>query len=99
MLAPTWRARCRAGNLACMHAADVTRLIANGRVWTAVAEQGGRAERCEVVETAIAVQHARIAALGPLRELQQRFPQSELLDAGGRLITPGLIDCHTHIVH
>jgi imidazolonepropionase len=82
-----------------MHATDVTRLIANGRVWTAVAEQGERAERCEVVETAIAVQHARIVALGPLRELQQRFTQSEVLDAGGRLITPGLIDCHTHIVH
>ena len=52
-----------------------------------------------MVETAIAAQYGRIAAIGPLHELQQRYTQAEVLDAGGRLVTPGLIDCHTHIVH
>jgi imidazolonepropionase len=82
-----------------MHASEATRLIANGRVWSGVADAAGREAGCEVLETAIAMQHGRIAALGPLPELQQRFAEAEVLDAGGRLVTPGLIDCHTHIVH
>ena len=45
------------------------------------------------------MQQGRIAATGALDELQRRFPQAEVFDCGGRLVTPGLIDCHTHIVH
>ncbi|HEV7432342.1 MAG TPA: imidazolonepropionase [Steroidobacteraceae bacterium] len=82
-----------------MPASDVTRLITNGRVWTGVDEPAGREAGCEVIETAIAAHQGRIAAVGPLDELRQQFAQAEVLDAGGRLVTPGLIDCHTHIVH
>ena len=82
-----------------MRATEATRLIANGRVWSGVAKTLGRGADCELVETAIAEQRGRIAAIGPLRELQRQFAQAEVLDAGGRLVTPGLIDCHTHIVH
>jgi len=82
-----------------MRETATSRLIANGRVWSGVTGAAGSGAPCEVVETAIAVQHGRIAAVGPLRELQQQFSTAEVLDAGGRLITPGLVDCHTHIVH
>jgi imidazolonepropionase len=82
-----------------MRTTAATRLIANGRVWSGVAGAAGRGVGCDVVETAIAAQYGRIAAIGPLHELQQRYTQAEVLDAGGRLVTPGLIDCHTHIVH
>ena len=84
-----------------MRTTAATRLIANGRVWSGVAAAvaAERGVGCDVRETAIAEQHGRIAAIGPLDELQQRFTEAEVLDAGGRLVTPGLIDCHTHIVH
>jgi imidazolonepropionase len=82
-----------------MRTTAAVRLIANGRVWSSGAEVAGGGVGCDVVETAIAEQHGRIAAIGPLHELQQRFTEAEVLDAGGRLVTPGLIDCHTHIVH
>ncbi|MBS0387696.1 MAG: imidazolonepropionase [Proteobacteria bacterium] len=82
-----------------MPATSATRIIANGRVWSAVAVPAERAGDCAAHPAAIAVQQGRIAALGLARELQQRFPDAELLDVGGRLVTPGLIDCHTHIVH
>src|ERR1700733_7452220 len=47
----------------------------------------------------IAAIDGRIAAIGRAGELQGRFPNAEFIDLDGRLVTPGLIDCHTHIVH
>ena len=41
----------------------------------------------------------RIAAVGSEAELRRRFPEAECVDLQGRLVTPGLIDCHTHIVY
>ena len=36
---------------------------------------------------------------GPETELPEEFAGAERRDMGGRLITPGLVDCHTHLVH
>ena len=82
-----------------MPASSTTRIIANGRIWSAAAGAAERGGALESPPQAIVVHHGRIAAIGPLRELQPRFPGAELFDAGGRLVTPGFIDCHTHIVH
>ncbi|MBV8167207.1 MAG: amidohydrolase family protein, partial [Alphaproteobacteria bacterium] len=50
---------------------------------------------------AVAAAGGRIAWVGPAAALPA--PPSELAaivhDEGGRLLTPGLVDCHTHIVH
>ena len=81
-----------------MRASEATRIIANGRVWSGVPADG-RAADGELVETAIAEQQGRIVALGALADLQQRYAGGAVLDVGGRLVTPGLIDCHTHVVH
>lgn len=43
----------------------------------------------------IAVAGSRIAAIG--RDLS--VSPAEVVDCGGRLVTPAFIDCHTHIVH
>jgi imidazolonepropionase len=48
---------------------------------------------------AIAAIGDRIAAVGSAAELQQRFPAAECIDLRGQVVTPGLIDCHTHIVY
>jgi imidazolonepropionase len=47
---------------------------------------------------AIAVEGGRIAAVAPEAELAERFPGAERVDAEGGLLTPGLIDSHTHAV-
>ncbi|MCA3564790.1 MAG: imidazolonepropionase [Methylocystis sp.] len=39
-----------------------------------------------------------IAYAGPMADLPHRNAR-ETIDCGGRLITPGLIDCHTHLVY
>ncbi|WP_044642285.1 imidazolonepropionase [Risungbinella massiliensis] len=51
---------------------------------------------------AIAVHQGRIAAIGPEEEVRAQIkgiPVLHELNAKGRLVTPGLIDPHTHLVH
>src|SRR5579863_7609640 len=47
----------------------------------------------------IAAAGGRIVAIGSEAELRRRFPEPQVHDLQGRLVTPGLIDCHTHVVH
>ena len=55
----------------------------------------------EIRDAAIAVKDGRIAWLGPCAELPHgaAVAAATLHDGGGCWLTPGLIDCHTHIVH
>ncbi|MYM25588.1 imidazolonepropionase [Duganella sp. FT135W] len=52
----------------------------------------------EIRDAAIAVKDGRIAWLGPQAELPS-MQAVTVHDGGGSWLTPGLIDCHTHIVH
>jgi imidazolonepropionase len=48
---------------------------------------------------ALAVKDGRIAWVGCAADLPHPAPgAAELIDGGGRLLTPGLIDCHTHLI-
>ena len=48
---------------------------------------------------ALAVRDGLIAWIGPDAALPAGATAALELDAEGRLLTPGLIDCHTHLVH
>ncbi|QFT80460.1 Imidazolonepropionase [Roseovarius sp. THAF27] len=50
-------------------------------------------------DAALRVQGERIDWVGPMADLGDTSAEAQVIDAGGRLLTPGLIDCHTHIVH
>ncbi|MCW2307699.1 imidazolonepropionase [Rhodobium gokarnense] len=52
-----------------------------------------------VEDGAVALDGARIAWCGPLRDLPAEYRDDERVDLGGRLVTPALIDCHTHLVY
>ncbi|MES2948618.1 MAG: imidazolonepropionase [Pseudomonadota bacterium] len=54
-----------------------------------------------VEDAALVVEGERLAWVGPHAELPAEWLDrcSALSDAGGALITPGLIDCHTHLVY
>ena len=52
-----------------------------------------------IEDALIAVAHGRIAWIGPRAEAPTRIRALPMHKQGGRLATPGLIDCHTHIVH
>ncbi|MFI5022435.1 MAG: imidazolonepropionase [Alphaproteobacteria bacterium] len=73
------------------------------RIWInlrlATLEPGGEPYGA-IRDGAIAAAQGRIAYVGPRAQLPDR-PEAlarEVIDAGGRWMTPGLIDCHTHIV-
>ena len=78
---------------------NITQIIANGRVWSALDGLGSAPVGLAPIETAIAEQAGRIVAVGSRSDLMRRYPAATVWDAGGRLITPGFIDCHTHLVH
>jgi imidazolonepropionase len=48
---------------------------------------------------AIAVKDGRIAWLGSMEELPTDYAAEAVVNGGGRWLTPGLIDCHTHLVY
>ena len=47
---------------------------------------------------AIVFQDGRVLEIGPAAELSRRHPEARPLNAHGRLVTPGLVDCHTHMI-
>ncbi|MFO1104530.1 MAG: imidazolonepropionase [Amaricoccus sp.] len=50
-----------------------------------------------IPDGAVIIESGRIAWAGPVADLPEtRLPRRDL---GGRLVTPALIDCHSHIVH
>ncbi|SIQ87587.1 imidazolonepropionase [Rhizobium sp. RU20A] len=53
-----------------------------------------------IEDAVLAVSGERIVHVGPDADLPTDFTaQAESVDCGGRWITPGLIDCHTHLIH
>ncbi|WP_416236689.1 imidazolonepropionase [Yoonia sp. 72] len=48
---------------------------------------------------AVAIKDGLIDWVGPVGDLPAGYRDAETLDLQGRLVTPALIDCHTHIVH
>jgi imidazolonepropionase len=58
---------------------------------------GGQADIHAIQDGALAWEGETIRWAGPRRELPSEFAGADRLDAGGRLVIPGLVDCHTHL--
>ncbi|WP_120502431.1 imidazolonepropionase [Roseovarius sp. EL26] len=51
-----------------------------------------------IKNASVVIEAGKIAWVGPLDALPETHQAAERCDLGGRLVTPGLIDCHTHVV-
>lgn len=47
---------------------------------------------------AIVFREGRVLEIGPAGELSSRHSEARPINANGRLVTPGLVDCHTHMI-
>lgn len=52
-----------------------------------------------IEDAAIVLHEGLVAWVGPKQSIPARFVDCPRKGFGGRLVTPGLIDCHTHMVH
>jgi imidazolonepropionase len=55
-------------------------------------------EKSTVTDGSVAVDHGRILAVGKSEDLERRFESDQIVDAQRQTVTPGLVDCHTHLI-
>jgi imidazolonepropionase len=67
-----------------------------GQLATCRAE-GGQGDIHVIPQAALVWDEKEVVWVGPERELPAAYGTAERVDAGGRLVIPGLIDCHTHL--
>lgn len=60
-------------------------------------DEGSQQDIHAVNDAALAWEDETIHWAGPENELPDQYHNWPSLDAGGHLVTPGLIDCHTHL--
>jgi imidazolonepropionase len=59
--------------------------------------EGGQGEIHAIGDAALAWEGGAVRWVGPRSELPPELREAERLDAGGGLVVPGLVDCHTHL--
>ncbi|MBL4826960.1 MAG: imidazolonepropionase [Spongiibacteraceae bacterium] len=63
--------------------------------------QKGLDENGVITDGALAVSDGKIAWLGSMNQLplERREMAGEVIDVAGQWLTPGLVDCHTHLIY
>ena len=66
---------------------------------TPKAQRGHKLGTLNIIEKgAVAIEGGRIADLGKAKELFEKYPGAEQLDAQGKALLPGFVDPHTHLI-
>jgi imidazolonepropionase len=80
--------------LAVLHAAQLVALAGANR-----ARVGGELSELGIVRNGgLLIDGKRIAAAGTSIEIEKLSARAEIVDAGGKVVLPGFVDAHTHLV-
>ena len=60
-------------------------------------DEGGQSELYSVTDSALIWEGDRIVWVGKEEAIPETYNEEPVLDAGGSIVIPGLIDCHTHL--
>ncbi|MDZ7758215.1 imidazolonepropionase [Rhodohalobacter sp.] len=60
-------------------------------------DEGGQPDIHPIENAAIAWVDDKIEWVGKKSELPEKYQSAETFDAGGKIVIPGLVDCHTHL--
>ena len=60
-------------------------------------DEGGQGDIHPIKNAAIAWQNETILWVGPEAELPEKYANDKMYDADGKMVIPGLVDCHTHL--
>lgn len=61
------------------------------------AGEGGQGDVRPVENAALAWEDGRIKWAGSEKDLPEKYNDAHFFDAGGKIVIPGLVDCHTHL--
>ena len=81
-------------DLLILHARQLITCASNGPKRGAAMTDVGLIE-----DGAVAVKDGEIVAVGPTDELLARYAARMIVDATGKVVTPGFVDAHTHVVY
>jgi imidazolonepropionase len=59
--------------------------------------EGAQGDIHAIADAALVWVGPELLWVGPRRDLPAEYRRADRLDAGGGLVTPGLVDCHTHL--
>ena len=57
----------------------------------------GNDQRTVLYNAGIVIEDRRISDIGPSMEVESRHPLADVIQGRGRVVFPGLINCHTHL--
>src|SRR5262249_6686253 len=84
---------------------NVDLLIYNARQLVTCASPGGPKRRAAmrdvglIEDGAVAILDGAIVAVGPSHELRTHYEAAQTIDARDRVVCPGFVDPHTHVVY
>ena len=52
-----------------------------------------------IEDGSVAVSGEKIVGIGKSQDISRQFDAATIIDAEGKVVTPGFVDCHTHIVY
>src|SRR5699024_4659458 len=60
-------------------------------------DEGGQSDIHPLKNAAVVWLNDTIKWVGREAKLPEKFSNEEIFDAGGKMVIPGLVDCHTHL--